>query len=81
MALFADRLAKLAQLLGTDGKVPEAAQTLADNATQNVSTSKHGYAPKGDGNAAHYLDGTGAYSTPAGGGSSSFLSTAKWGND
>jgi hypothetical protein len=41
---------------------------LADNTTNNVSTSKHGFAPKGDNNAAHYLDGTGAYSTPSGSG-------------
>jgi hypothetical protein len=47
--------------------VVEADITTADNTTDNVSTSKHGFAPKGDNNAAHYLDGTGAYSTPAGG--------------
>ncbi len=40
-----------------------------DITTNNVSTSKHGLAPKSDGNAAHYLDGTGAYSTPSGSGS------------
>lgn len=37
-----------------------------DNTTGNVSTAKHGYAPKADNVATHYLDGTGAYSTPPG---------------
>ncbi len=46
------------------------ALTLNDLTVGNVSTSAHGFVPKGDANAAHYLDGTGAYSTPAGGGSS-----------
>lgn len=50
------------------GVVTEAMQVLADNTTQNVSTSKHGYAPKAPNDATKYLDGTGAYSTPAGGG-------------
>ena len=48
------------------GKVTEAMQVLADNTTQNVSTSKHGYAPKGDGNTAQFLNANGAYSVPAG---------------
>ena len=50
------------------GKVTEAMQVLADNTTQNVSTSKHGYAPKAPNDATKFLDGTGAYSVPAGGG-------------
>lgn len=51
------------------GKVTEAMQVLADNTTQDVSTSKHGYAPKLPNDATKYLDGTGAYSVPSGGGS------------
>jgi len=48
------------------GKVTEAMQVLADNTTQNVSTSKHGYAPKGNGNTAQFLNANGSYSVPAG---------------
>lgn len=50
------------------GKVTEAMQVLADNTTQNVSTTKHGYAPKAPNDATKYLDGTGAWSVPAGSG-------------
>jgi len=49
------------------GKVTEAMQILADNATNDVSSSKHGYAPKGDGTTTKFLNANGAYSTPAGG--------------
>lgn len=49
-------------------KVTEAMQVLADNTTNNVSTTKHGYAPKAPNDATKYLDGTGAWSVPAGGG-------------
>ena len=48
--------------------LPEAGLTLSDNTTGNVSTSKHGFAPKSPNDATKYLDGTGAYSTPAGSG-------------
>lgn len=48
--------------------LPDGGLTLTDVTTNNVSTTKHGFAPKGDNNSAHFLDGTGAYSTPAGGG-------------
>lgn len=47
------------------GKVTEAMQILADNTTQNVSTTKHGYAPKAPNDNTKYLDGTGAWSVPA----------------
>jgi hypothetical protein len=50
------------------GAVTEAKQTLANNTTNNVSTSKHGYAPILPNDATKYLDGTGAYTVPAGGG-------------
>lgn len=48
--------------------LPEGGLSLTDITTNNVSITKHGFAPKGDNNSAHFLDGTGAYSTPAGGG-------------
>ena len=46
----------------------DADATLTDIATNNVSTSKHGFAPKLPNDATKYLDGTGAYSVPAGSG-------------
>lgn len=52
------------------GKVTEAMQVLANNTTGNVSTTKHGYAPILPNDATKYLDGTGAWTVPAGGGSS-----------
>lgn len=39
---------------------------MGDNTTNDVSTSKHGFAPKAPNDATRYLDGTGAYSVPAG---------------
>lgn len=39
----------------------------SDVTTNNVSTTKHGFAPKLPNDATKYLDGTGAYSTPVGG--------------
>jgi hypothetical protein len=48
---------------------PSEAQIIfTDITTNNASTSAHGYLKKLDNNAAHYMDGTGAWSTPAGGG-------------
>jgi len=41
---------------------------VADNTSNNVSTTKHGFAPKGNGNAESFLNGAGTYSTPAGAG-------------
>lgn len=41
--------------------------TFTDVTTGNVSITAHGLAPKGDNVATHFLDGTGAYTTPAGG--------------
>lgn len=51
------------------GAVTEAKQTLADNTTWNVDTTKHGYAPKAPNVATQYLNGVGAWSVPAGGAS------------
>lgn len=46
---------------------PESAVTFTDITTNNVSTTKHGFAPKAPNDATKYLDGTGAYTVPAGG--------------
>jgi len=54
-----------------DSSITEAKQLLADNTTNDVSTAKHGYAPKLPNDATKFLDGTGTYSTPAGGGGGS----------
>jgi len=51
-----------------DASITEAKLLLADVTTLNVSTTQHGLVPKATGVATHYLDGTGAWSTPAGGG-------------
>lgn len=55
------------------GAVTETEQALADVTTHDVSTTKHGYAPKAPNDATRYLDGTGAWSVPAGGSSWSVL--------
>ena len=47
--------------------VTEANITLSNVATGNVSITAHGFAPILPNNATEYLDGTGNYSTPAGG--------------
>lgn len=48
--------------------VREADLSTSDVTTANVSTLKHGFAPKLPNDATKYLDGTGAYTVPAGGG-------------
>jgi len=50
------------------GAVVEADITLADNTTNDVSTTKHGFTPKLSNVAGQYLSGTGTWSTPAGSG-------------
>lgn len=60
----------------TAATVVEAALGLTDITTANASTSAHGFLKKLDNNAAHYIDGTGAWSTPAGGGGSQSPITA-----
>ena len=42
----------------------EADLSLADNTTNNVSTTKHGFVPKAPNNTAHFLNGAGAWSAP-----------------
>lgn len=49
----------------------EALLSFTDVTTGNASSSHHGLLLKLDANSAHFLDGTGAWSTPAGGGSTS----------
>lgn len=56
--------------IGLLSTVTEADQTLADNTTNNATTGRHGYLKKLSNVATEYMDGTGAWSTPAGGGSS-----------
>lgn len=48
--------------------VTDANMTTSDITTNNVSTSKHGFVPKAPNDNTKFLDGTGAWSTPAGGG-------------
>lgn len=56
---------------GGDGAaIVEAAITLADNTTNDVSTTKHGFAPKLPNDSSKFLNGQGGWTTPAGGGSS-----------
>ncbi len=56
--------------VGGDGAaIVEAALTLAANTTNNASTTKHGFLPMLDNNSAHFLNGQGAWTTPAGGAS------------
>lgn len=58
-----------------NGAVTEVKMTLADNTTNNVSAAKHGFAPKLPNDATKYLDGTGAYTVPAGTGVTSVSGT------
>lgn len=57
----------------------EAWQTLADNTTNNVSTTKHGYAPKWDGDTSKFLNANWAYSTPTSSGEN-FRNVVWWGS-
>lgn len=53
---------------GTDvgyAAVTDAMLSTSDITTNNASTSKHGFLKKLDNNAAHFMDGTGAWSTPS----------------
>ena len=48
-------------------QVTDADLSLSNITTNNVSTTKHGFAPKAPNDATKYLDGTGTYSTPSSG--------------
>ncbi len=50
-----------------DQTLSDATITTSDITTNNVSITKHGFAPKAPNDATKYLDGTGAYTVPAGG--------------
>ena len=52
-------------LTSTGSAVTDATIATSDITTNNVSISKHGWAPKAPNDATKYLDGTGAYSVPA----------------
>lgn len=58
------------------GTVAETSITFTDVTTNNVSTTKHGYTPKLPNDATKYLNGTGAYTVPAGGGSGDVVGPA-----
>lgn len=50
----------------TNKSMSETQLTFSDVTTGDASTSKHGFLKKLDNTATHYMDGTGAWSTPAG---------------
>lgn len=50
-----------------NGAVTEAKQTLADNTTHDVSTTKHGYVPKAPNDTTKFLRGDGTWAVPPGG--------------
>ncbi len=58
-----------------DQTISDATITTTDITTNNVSTSKHGFAPKAPNDATKFLDGTGAYSVPASSGKMYLLDT------
>lgn len=60
--------------------VVESEITLADNTTDDVNTARHGFAPKAPNDATKYLDGTGAWSVPAGSGGGSGGSSGNGGH-
>lgn len=55
--------------------LPEAGLSTTDLTTNDATTSKHGFVPKCDGNAAHYFDGNCGWTTPSGAGGSSQFKT------
>lgn len=66
--------------LANPGTIAEVNISFTDNTTNNVSTSKHGYAPKAPNDVTKFLNGLGAYSVPAGGSvnSQGFGSSGTW---
>lgn len=53
---------------GTPGNVVESEITLADNTTNDVAITKHGFAPKAPNDSTKFLNGVGAWAVPPGGG-------------
>lgn len=62
----ASTLGNWTQVSNSAQALTDANLTTSDITTNNVSTSKHGFAPKLPNDATKYLDGSGNYSTPAG---------------
>lgn len=62
--------------LGSNVTLGDGDISLADVSTNDVSTSRHGWCPKLPNDATKYLDGTGIFSVPAGGGGGSTWTTA-----
>ena len=52
------------------GQVVEDDLSLSDNTTDDVSITKHGFAPKAPNDSSQFLNGLGSWATPASGGSS-----------
>lgn len=75
VAVFNNTPTLIAPLLGTPTSgvmtnvtgLTEAGQTLADNTTGNATTSAHGYLLKLNNSATSFMNGQGAWATPAGG--------------
>lgn len=61
--------------ISTGSSMAESLLTFTDITTNNVSITKHGFAPKAPNDATKYLDGTGSYSVPAGGGGGGWVVT------
>ena len=55
--------------------IAESDLSLSNVATADVSTSRHGFAPKAPNDATKFLNGVGAYSTPPGGGTISDITS------
>lgn len=60
--------------------VTDANLSTSDITTNDVSITKHGFAPKAPNDATRYLDGTGAYSVPPSGGGEDLAATLAIGN-
>lgn len=56
-----------------DQTISDATISTSDITTNNVSTSKHGFTPKAPNDATKFLDGTGAWTVPAGGSGGSYV--------
>ncbi len=73
----ADSLDRKLDIANVASYVTDALITSTDITTNDVSITKHGFAPKAPNDATKYLDGTGAYTTPAGGGSGALTKLLK----